>query len=188
MQPLFSPDRPVFVVGGGPSLRALNWAALDGEQAVAVNLAYRKLPNAPALFFGDTDFYRRHRDADPASDFWRFKGARVFSTAPLFADGKHPRIAHVAPAGLVLTGGFSAKDCNSGVQAAVLARLLGAGEVWLLGFDNEPGHWAEAERYAHPSAPDPRAYRTYRAQLDALLAADPAVRRADAASHPHLFV
>ncbi len=154
MDPIFNPERPVYVIGGGASLKDLDWSKLHGEQTMAVNLAFLKLPFATAFFFGDDGFYAHWRDVNnPAADFWRFKGLHLFSTAPALAAGNHPRIRYVDPDTLTVKKGrrtFSAANSNSGIKAAVLARLLGAEEVILLGFDAAPGHWADGEPYRHP--------------------------------------
>ena len=175
LDPIFDKDRPVYVIGGGASLKDFDWQRLAGEQVMAVNLAFFKLPHATALFFGDDAFYDRWRDLHyPAGDFRRFKGEHIFTTAPGLADIAHPRIRYVAPDALTLKKGkksFSAEQCNSGIKAAVLARLLGAQTVVHLGFDASQGHWADGEPYRHPVGTyDANTFARFNADTAALLA------------------
>lgn len=153
---IFDPAKPVFVVGGGASLRDFDWTLLEGRQVLAVNTAFRKLPNATAMFFADRNFYGQWKDLHPRQDFWRF-GGEIFTSLEDFSD--HPRIKTLV---LGVTG-------NSGVQAIDAAQTLGAEKIVLLGFDGKPGHWHDGTSEAHRFAPPEAAvYERYNAEFKQL--------------------
>lgn len=169
MDRLFSPARPVFIVGGGASLRSFDWSRLKRRQTIAINLAYRTVPWADVLFFSDNAFFEHHRDPG-GQHFWRFRGSRILTTAS-YCGGMKGRLEYVPPSELAPEGsGIDPAQLNSGAQAILLAHQLGAKKIVLLGFDNRPGHWADRLPYAHPRKPDPSAFDRYEADMAAVAA------------------
>ncbi|MGE4043315.1 MAG: hypothetical protein AB7F35_00575 [Acetobacteraceae bacterium] len=168
MNPIFD-ERPVYILGGGASLRDFDWSRLYRRQCIAVNTAFRMVPWANVLFFSDNRFFELHRDPG-GQHFWRFKGEHILTTAPACRD-MTGRIQYIDPATLTAKVGrrkFCAEACNSGVQAIILARQLGARQIVLLGFDNVPGHWHDGTHLAHPRRTAPEAYRRYGKDMERL--------------------
>lgn len=155
MQPIFDPNRPVYIVGGGASLADFNWNRLYRRQCIAINTAYRKVPWANVLLFSDKSFFDQHSDAQGAH-FWRFKGEYIVCTCPPLKN-LGGRINYVDPADLA-QGEIDPLHCNSGVRAILLAHKLGARKIVLLGFDNVPGHWHDKTPLAHTRQVDPTYY------------------------------
>jgi hypothetical protein len=141
---LFSADDPVFIVAGGPSLLEVDLSPLHGRQTIAVNLSYRLLPNASAIYFSD----RR---------FWSWHGEEMAAHGSPLYSGKWPKASFIDDAPVtyfIFKGreGFEpfapliAHGNNSGYAAINVAYHLGAREVVLLGFDMARGksgrsHW-----------------------------------------------
>lgn len=65
-----------WVVGGGPSLKEFDWRLLDDEPfVIAVNMAYRDLPNAAAFFTEDLRVIELVHERE---DWRAFKGEKIF--------------------------------------------------------------------------------------------------------------
>lgn len=166
MTPIFDPTRPVYLLGGGASLSDFDWGKLYRQQCIAINTAYRKVPWANVLFFSDHHFFEQYRDPQGAH-FWQFSGERIITTAEACKNAGG-RVEYLDPSELALSEGdhaFSAVDTNSGVQAILLAHLLGAHRIVLLGYDNLPGHWHDGTPLAHANRVDDDAYATYAADF-----------------------
>lgn len=137
--------QPIFVVGGGPSLKGFDWSKLRGHRVIAVNKAFQKVPKADIhltmdgrflqLFWGDLkklDGFKVMVDGAPMEYpkdnsllLVRCMGERIISERLRWGLG---------------TG------ANSGYCAMNLALLLGGSPVILLGFDLHPtrdgkGQW-----------------------------------------------
>lgn len=173
MRPMFD-DRPVFLVGGGASLRGFNFRTLSRRQTIAINLAHHPVPWASVLFFADDNFFEEHREPH-GWHFWKVKDVeRIVTTAPAcagMAPGERSRVEYVDPLSLRIRDGRrwqNVHQMNSGAQAIALARKLGARTIVLLGFDNAPGHWAEGEPYMHPRQPGPEAFERYAEDFEKL--------------------
>lgn len=146
-----SPDpswssRPVFIIGGGPSLTGRDLSGLrDRGWVLGVNRAADEVP-CDASFTMDAPFAnRRQLDLEKWSE-----SQEVYFAVPL--DHPRPRIPGVIYLNRLMEDGCS-KDpkevrngLNSGHGAIQCAILKGAREIFLLGFDLvDPGpgpvHW-----------------------------------------------
>ena len=171
MQAIFDPKRPVFIIGGGASLRDFTWDRLKKKQTIVLNLAYRMVPWADVMFFGDNRFLDKYGDPSPSHHFYQFKGRSIVTTAPHAGGcwgGRDNRVLYVSPENLAVTMGDVTVDATNkctGAQSILLAHHLGAQQIVLLGFDNKPGHWAALKHYAYPRPCEPEAYQTYAANF-----------------------
>ena len=142
-----------FVIGGGPSVKDFNLSTLEGEHTIGVNMAFR-------LFFPEIIVATDARlwgwienNESSKSDkelFDKCKAVKVWSDlgkAPL------PEDIVIAPA---VCDGLVSKDLNNGLYwgtssgfgALNLALLLGAKEIYLIGFDFYGARW-------HAGYPEP---------------------------------
>jgi len=168
-----------FVVGGGPSLKSFPFERLQGEHVIAVNRATEAVPWAELGFTMDGRFltwFGRKMGA--------FEGDLVYhaDTADALADQLLediardvfllPRLGERA-LGSVLEHGLG-HGANSGYGAAVLAYVLGARPVYLLGFDLNPGPEGE-QTWFHNGYPanDAGPYARFRRAFEWLAAKVP---------------
>ena len=130
-----------FVVGGGASLREFDWDLLKGELVIGVNRAFEVFP--PSILFSMDlrlwSFYERGDLGEVATERFRaYQGTRVWSVTPNFI---LPEEAYYVqrPKGALRYELGSVRELetanNSGYGAIQLALALGAGPVYLLGFD-----------------------------------------------------
>ena len=134
--PKWSPDplawfeADAYIIGGGSSLRAFDWATLVGRNTVGCNAAYALGEDVcKVCLFGDDSFFKHHQD-----DLAKFKND-VVTCAPSLATSTLPWLKWMPrlPRGLGLTKlGW---NFNTGSAAVNLAFLMGATTVYLLGFD-----------------------------------------------------
>lgn len=143
-------DVPAVIVGGGPSLREFNWAALDCSgtpshnrhfRTIAINRAYRDVPTADCFFTEDSRVVAKfgHR-----RDFKSFKGLKLLH---LLDDGYLPELIPFMDQLTVVhrkrgdkfwsdswDDGLSVSS-NSGIGALNIATIMGCKTVFCLGFD-----------------------------------------------------
>lgn len=138
-----------FVIGGGPSLRDFDFSRLEGELVIGVNRAYEKL-DCTVLYSMDDSFYEWARRGafgpEALKRFDEFCGFRVWA----HFYGEVPRgyfgIRLASEEGLPrsIADGIPHGN-NSGYSALLLAYLLGADPIYLLGFDmkhqDRRTHW-----------------------------------------------
>lgn len=162
-----------FLVAGGPSLRGFDWSRLRGKHVIAINKAYKALPEAEVLYWSDWRFYDwnrqgigQHRairkitalrkwDKDHAYDLkrdpieiWRFTGLQ----------------------GLDRNAGCLRHGNNAGYAAINLSVHLGAHRIYLLGYDMRGAgdgalHWHEE----HPVPTPERAFQNFAHYFSALV-------------------
>ena len=165
MDKIFNAEEPVYIVGGGESLRTFNWGNLEGKQVIAVNTAFRKLSTATCMFFNDPHFYSQWRDANPDGDFWRFKG-RIYSSIETFKDHPHIRLFDVA--GAFKKDKIKLKGANAGVEAIMLAKALGAAKIVLLGFDGKGKNWHTGTPLQHRRSASHLVHKKYEKEFEAI--------------------
>lgn len=137
----------VYILGGGPSLKLLNWKALSSRRCrtIAVNNAYgypsiKKFPNPfvsyscrnfiDIVWFGDRDWFHLHQYS-----LVNFPGI-VASCALNYLGVPWVNILKRGkPVGIDERPGYIAWNGNSGGSAINLAWHLGASSVFLFGFD-----------------------------------------------------
>lgn len=129
-----------FVVGGGESLKSLDWKLLKGVgRVIAINRAFAYLPWADVMISEDERFFKRF-----ASELNQFEGHKVFATPD---DSYVAGVMELVPEVEVMRSAPKAKgwprkleeglstSSNSGVPAMNLADIMGASEIYLVGFD-----------------------------------------------------
>lgn len=133
--PRIWPDRTVYILGGGPSLKDVNVEALKGERVIATNNAYRLADWIDVVTFVDTAWLEWHE-----SELKSFGGLKI-SSAKAHLSGIGPRVgvkvvnSDAQFDGLSASPGVVALNKNSGAFAINVATLLGAKRIVLLGFD-----------------------------------------------------
>lgn len=150
-KPLPAPDawkgQDAYLVGGGPSLRTLDWSLLaDRKNVVCVNMAFVDVPTAAALFTEDLRFLERVAERPELRVAWeRFQGAKVFHClAPQFEVQAKALLPDIVIVHRRRSDKFWSKDwereglslsSNSAIGALNLIDLLGAARIFLLGID-----------------------------------------------------
>lgn len=142
-----------FIIAGGESVNDFDIERLEGEHVIAVNLAFRLL-DPEIIYATDARLWgwieRGETGVLDSERFENSKALKVWSDlnsaplpediviAPAFAGGK---ISDSLEKGI-------APGTNSGFGALNLAMLLGASEIYLIGFDFYGGRW-------HAGYPEP---------------------------------
>lgn len=142
--------RRCFVVAGGPSLKGFNFDLLKGELVIAVNRAFEHVPGAAVMLAQDARLWGWYECKDlneylgdeAKNKFDSFRGFKTWVNCQVFP---YPEDVHVIDVigdanpdwnpntydqGIPLTS-------NSGAAALMLATVLGASTIYLLGFDME---------------------------------------------------
>ncbi len=141
-------DRPVFIIGGGPSLYDFEFASLRGHNVIGINRAYEYYADG-ILFFMDFSFYQDNRN----KPVWEmFRGPKV-GPSPLAANQFYDRPdTYMFWRRMVPQVTLSLKDgvycgSNSGLGAMLFAVACGCNPIYLLGYDlkvksgNFGSHW-----------------------------------------------
>lgn len=135
------PGATVALLGGGPSLTPQQIALARGTcRTIAINRAYRLVPEADWLHAADKWWWDQHSDA------LAFKGIKTTCQAG------DPRVIFIQPSGI---WGFEEDPSRvktglcSGYQAVQFAVRSGAKRVLLLGYDGHGGNWHQG--YGRPS-------------------------------------
>lgn len=142
-----------FIVGGGPSLTNFDWSLLDGKITIAINNAYKVLPNASIVYFTDNDWWNAHKEELLAHKGVKIKGSTKATMI------HHPKVKEyelTKASGLELTGGCLAHGYNSVHAAINLAVVLGFKEIYLLGVDmgwqDGKSHWHDEHTRVDPES------------------------------------
>lgn len=130
----------VFLIGGGTSLRDMDWSLLHGRRTIGCNDAYLLGPRVTDIcYFGDRGWYRRHTrptvdiGMGPQPGLLQFSGLKVTCLSEmvgykgLLVLQRRPRTIEEAPR----VGWFT----STGASAINLAAILGAKKIVLLGYD-----------------------------------------------------
>lgn len=140
----------VFVIGGGPSLKEMDWTPFRSRNVVGCNDAYLLGDWVDFCYFGDERWHRIHSQLP---EFVNFKNPRVTCRHDLL--GK-PHIDHVLES---WAESFVEKDSvvgwkgNTGASAVDFAWKLGASRIVLLGYDmklGKDGHFNWHRNLVHP--------------------------------------
>lgn len=130
--PKLWPDRTVYVLGGGPSLKGFYFNSLKGERVIAVNNAYMdaRAPWAPVMYFMDWGWYNVHKKKLAV-----WKGLKV-TVCDKCKDEPGIRVLKWRNRmGLDDDPRFITRGTCAGFGAISLAAKLGANKIILLGFD-----------------------------------------------------
>lgn len=123
-------NETVYLVGGGPSLKGMNWDVLRDKRIIAINRAFQVVPWADVMYWTDAQFYRWYR-----RDIDKFTGLKV-TCRPVEAPGSDIILLQgTRDTGLDMRPTHICDGNNSGYGALNLAVKLGAGRIFLLGFD-----------------------------------------------------
>ena len=143
-----------FIIGGGESLKGFDFSRLDGELTIGINRSYE--------FFDSTLLYMmdllyqdkivkgemdRHTRVESKKKFQNFKGTKIMlcPVSPYPIDSSIHLIRRIEKRYVSLDiweGIFGGS--NSGFGALMLAIVMGASPIYLLGFDMKCGdftHW-----------------------------------------------
>lgn len=159
-------DETVFILGGGPSLKGVDLSVLVGRRTIAINNAYRLLPNPDVIFYADTRWWGWNGKDIPES----FTG-RIISTCSAGAHYLPPSVLRMRrdyryderhyPAETrqpISDEPQSLSGPDSGYMAINLAYLHGASRIVLLGFDMG---FTAGETHWHEDHPVPSEERNY---------------------------
>lgn len=135
-------DRPVAIVGGGPSLIGFDFRRLRPRYRIlAVNDALLSLPITPDAVFSLDNNWARHRCAEMTM----FRGEKFLAVQEEYwpyVDQSATLLRRVRRPGLSVDQGSIHICGTSGYGALNLAYLKRAREILLLGFDMAgSGHW-----------------------------------------------
>lgn len=126
--PIWNENETVFIIGGGPSIRYVNFDLLRGKPKVAANAAFQ-LPNVSVCFFGDIKFWNWFEN-----ELLAWRGLIVTNLISFNKSSKVKVMKRVAK-GISPKSNTIAWNTNSGAASINLAYHLGARKVALVGFD-----------------------------------------------------
>lgn len=124
--------RTVYIIGGGPSLRGMDWEPLKCKNVIGINDAYKLGNWVDICFFGDDDWYNNHHRQALLNDFTGFViscASRRIKDSQVLEIQRRPR--GFWPKKHHILGWWG----NSGACAIGLALKLGAARIVLLGYD-----------------------------------------------------
>lgn len=122
----------VFILASGPSANQEDARkAKEKGRVIAVNCAIRLCPDADALYAADHQWWKKYED-----DWRDFRGLRFSINKQAVQEYGCIYVPIEAKEGLGRKG--VATCSNSGYQATNLAWLLGAEQIFLIGFDMKP--------------------------------------------------
>lgn len=133
--PDWSPEKKwfnedVFIIGGGDSLKGFDWNLLKPFLTVGCNDAYKLgVEICKVCIFGDFDWFEIN---EPSLQV--YKGI-VFSNTRKVRQAEIPWVWTTKREFAGLVDGTICWYANTGAMAINLALLLGAGKIYLLGFD-----------------------------------------------------
>lgn len=148
-------DRPVYIIGGGPSIAGFAFDRLDGIKLGCNKAAW--FADCDALVTLDQHFARMCRDEIQA---FTDKGGQTFMVMPPSETG-HKQIDGATYVQRVRNSGLSTDltrvyGIHTGYAALGVAYLMGAKEIALLGFDmafgNGRSHWHEGYHWQNNQA------------------------------------
>jgi len=138
-------DKPVFLIGGGPSLKGFKFSRLRGKGVVvAINDAMKSIPWADCVFTIDTLWLRRRREL-----LRQFTGEKIAAVPPEYRDVPDFKYADRVNAVRVSRDSHTIHTGeNSGFAAMNLAIVKKGNPIYLLGYDlGEPGHWHDGYEF-----------------------------------------
>jgi len=134
-----------YIIGGGPSLEKFNWNLLRGVNTIGCNNAF-ELGDAICgiCVFGDKKWFKAFKD-----ELSNYKGL-VITPAPRLRNDETPWLHTMLrkPAGLG-THEHLGWNGHTGSLAINLALLLGAQNIFLLGFDMKMGPGKKPNWHEH---------------------------------------
>lgn len=144
-------NQEIFIVGGGYSIKKLNINYLHDKLTVAINDAYKILPNASVLFWCDTSWAGREYDGV------KYHGCDLRFTSRKTTPEKITNIKSTLNSTILLkTGDFgfdpnpnNVMGNNSGAQALNLVVNMKPKKIYLIGYDMRTNPADPAESHFH---------------------------------------
>lgn len=133
-----------FVAAPGPSLSETVAARLAGQNVIAVNDAWRRVPGAQVLYACDAAWWTVHNGVpDFHGERWSSHGGDKHNNKTEIAEayGVNLVIGRDSHEGFSTDPAVIHYGSNSGFQAVNLAMLMGARRVILVGFDMHGTHF-----------------------------------------------
>jgi hypothetical protein len=131
-----------YIIGGGSSLSSFPFASLTGKNTIGCNDAFRLGPGVVKIcIFGDASFFHQHK-----WELQKFSG-KVVTCAPSLIPYKIGWLLQMDREKDGLCEGHAlAWNYSTGAAAVNLAVILGATQIFLLGFDmgkrgDGKSHW-----------------------------------------------
>lgn len=161
----------VFIIGGGPSLKNIDLSMLDNEFTLACNHSAKYYKKAKACIFVDSAFAKNEKQF-----LHEYKGMVFASYKCVDHLPKRPNtyifpLNNSRPGAVYSEGLFSSR--LTGLAAINLALLLGASEIFLLGFDmrylGKDHHWYGAPTPQHETYKE----EVFRKKIDMFNAYEP---------------
>lgn len=133
----------VFILGGGPSLKAFDVSRLAGKCVVGCNDAYQFGPRIVSILcFGDTKWFRCHQ-----LSLRRWPNP-IVTNQPMLAEEEGLIVFRREDYGFHVDAlGWNG---NTGAMAINLALILGAARIFLLGFDMKLGEDGQSNWHPNP--------------------------------------
>ncbi len=132
----------VFIIGGGPSLKAFDWNLLKDENVIGCNTSFQLGKEVCKIcVFGDYRFFLKY-----VKELEAYQGP-VFTNVGKLRDSTYSWLWWMPrkPKGLHLDAlGW---NCNTGAMVINLALLLGAARIFLLGYDMHLSEEGKANWY-----------------------------------------
>jgi uncharacterized Rossmann fold enzyme len=179
-------NETVYLVGGGPSLKGMNWDMLRGKRTIAINRAFQAVPWADVLYWTDAQFYRWYR-----RDIDRFHGMKVCCRPLEAASSMIMVLQGVREKGIDMRPTHICDGNNSGYGALNLAVKMGANRIFLLGFDmhSQEGatHWHNGYSRKHNHSIYKRVIAYFESAVPALEELGVEVWNANPDSHLNCF-
>lgn len=166
--PRMWPGRTVYILGGGPSLAAVDVNRLRHERVIAVNNAYKLGWWIPVLYFGDCRWLKWHTE-----NLKHWPGLKVTTCDQHLSElGRQLNIKVVrkknAPDGLFRDRSIMAWNLSSGACAINLAVHLGAQRIVLLGYDMRKIDGHNNWHTEHPNAATHDPYQKFVTRFGAI--------------------
>jgi hypothetical protein len=167
-QPIWK-DEDVFIIGGGTSLKGFDWSLLYDEHTIGCNQAFRLGEKVCDIcVFGDKKFLFIDGDlSKPRTDNYQpmseFKN-RIVTNDPALYDCSESWIWSMPRIRRGISTDALGWNHNTGATAINLALILGAKNVYLLGFDMRLGKGGKPNWHKQPLIDDP-SEKTYERML-----------------------
>ncbi len=148
----------VFIIGGGDSLKTFDWDLLKPQLTIGCNDAYLHGPDICKLcIFGDIKWYEAHK-----KQLSEYKGV-VFTNVGQLAKSRDPWLWWLERESKGVHENALGWNWNTGAAAINLAVILGAKNIYLLGFDMKLGPDGNANWHVNNlDKPDPAVYDKFR--------------------------
>jgi len=144
----------VFIIGGGPSLKGLDWNSIKHFKIIGANDAYKLGPFIDYNVFADSQWFRHHRDLTKHAI-----ATMVGHTAQPLQSSHVKFIRRILQKKFTEEKGEMGWFGNTGMSCISLALKLGASKIRLLGFDMQLDIEGNSNYHGdNINSPDPLVY------------------------------